>query len=198
MEEARTILRASLEPTGSREGEDLRNAKRWCPWLMAYSGARVNEITQLRKEDIFEQDGVIVMSLTPGAGTIKSKAFRLVPLHSHLIGQGFMRFVQERPHGPLFYNPAKRRTDAAINRQSNRLGSKLAEWVRSLGIDGVKPNHAWRHLFISLAVRHQLDPRASKAITGHAATDVHETYITDYVDVLARELEKMPRFDLGL
>ena len=53
-EEAATILKASLEPSASNEGEDLRNAKRWCPWLMAYSGARVNEITQLRKEDIFE------------------------------------------------------------------------------------------------------------------------------------------------
>jgi integrase len=30
----------------------LGAARRWVPWLMAYSGARCGEITQLRKEDI--------------------------------------------------------------------------------------------------------------------------------------------------
>jgi integrase len=197
-EEAQLILKASLVPPVSREGPDLRNAKRWCPWLMAYSGARVNEITQLRKEDVFQQDGVWVIRITPEAGTVKTKTFRLVPLHSHLLEQGFLDFVAARPEGPLFYNPAKRRSDVAINRQSNRLGSKLAEWVHSLGIEGVKPNHAWRHLFSNLAVRHGLDRVVAKAITGHASSDVHDkTYLEDlpnHVDILLRELEKMPRF----
>lgn len=96
-DETQTILQASLKVANTREGETLRNAKRWCPWLMAYSGARVNEITQLGKEDVFQQDGVIVMRLTPEAGTIKSKAYRLVPIHSHLLDQGFMDFVATRP-----------------------------------------------------------------------------------------------------
>jgi Mor family transcriptional regulator len=38
----------------------------------------------------------------------------------------------------------------------------------------------------------------SKAITGHASTDVHDkTYVSslgEFVDVLSRELEKIPRF----
>lgn len=197
-DEAAAVLRAALECSTSREGPDLRNAKRWCPWLMAYSGARVNEVTQLRKEDIFEQDGVWVMRITPDAGTVKTKIYRLVPLHSHLRDQGFLEFVRSRPPGPLFYDPSKRRTDNAINRQANVLGSKVAAWVRTLGIEGVKPNHAWRHLFINLAVRHGLDARVAKAITGHASSDVQDkVYLADlvtHVDVLSRELEKLPRF----
>jgi integrase len=46
MDEAATILRASLaigEPRTPFEG-----AVRWVPWLLAYSGARPGEITQLR------------------------------------------------------------------------------------------------------------------------------------------------------
>lgn len=200
-QEVETILRATLVPPVSREGEHLRNAKRWCPWLMAYSGARVNEITQLRREDIFEQEGVWVMRITPEAGTVKTKTYRLVPLHSHLRDQGFLDFVESRPQGPLFYDPAKRRSDNAINRQSNRLGSKLAAWVHSLGIEGVKPNHAWRHLFTNLAVRHGLELAVAKAITGHASSDVQEKVyledLKDAVDLLSRELEKMPRFLSG-
>ena len=199
-EEALSILKATLDPVSSREGEHLRNSKRWCPWLMAYSGARVNEITQLRKEDIFEKDGVWIMRITPEAGRVKSKAYRLVPLHSHLVDQGFLRFVEGRPDGPLFFDPGKRRSDNAINRQSNRLGSKLATWVRSLGIEGVMPNHAWRHHFITAEARYGLDPRVSKAITGHASSDVHDkTYVAslgDFVDVLSVELEKIPRFNV--
>lgn len=196
--EAQMILQASLVPSASREGQHLRDAKRWCPWLMAYSGARVNEITQLRKEDIYLDVDVWVMRITPEAGTVKNKAFRIVPIHSHLQEQGFLDFVKGSPDGPLFYDPRKRRSDNAINRQSNRLGSKLAAWVHSLGIEGVKPNHAWRHLFSNLAVRHGLDPRVTKAITGHASSDIHDKVylddLPDFVDVLSRELEKMPRF----
>lgn len=195
--EAHMILKATLEGAEGREGADLRNAKRWCPWLMAYSGARVNEITQLRKQDIETLEGITIMRLTPDAGTLKSKTARMVPLHRDLIAQGFLEFVAQRGEGPLFYSPDKRRTDVAINRQANRLGSKLAEWVRSLGITEVLPNHAWRHLFASLAVRHQLDPRATKAIMGHAAGDEHSKYIAGFVDVLSREVEKLPRFELA-
>lgn len=194
------ILQSSMKPSASREGEDLRNAKRWCPWLMAYSGARVNEITQLRKVDIFEQEGIWVMRITPEAGSVKGKEPRLVPLHSHLRDQGFLKFVQGRHDGPLFYDPTRRRSDHAINRQANRLGSKLAEWVRSLGLEGVMPNHAWRHYFSSAAVRYELDPRVTKAITGHSSSDVHDkTYLEglpDFVDVLSREIEKIPRFEV--
>lgn len=200
IEEARRILSATLLPSTSREKEDLRNAKRWCPWLMAYSGARVNEITQLRKEDVFEQEGVWVMRITPEAGTVKSKSPRLVPLHSHLKEQGFIDFVGGRERGPLIYDPSKRRSDHAINRQANRLGSKLATWVRTLGIEGVMPNHAWRHHFSTAAVRYGLDPRVTKAITGHSSSDVHDKVylegLPEFVDVLSRELEKIPRFPI--
>jgi hypothetical protein len=40
-----------------------------------------------------------------------------------------------------------------------------------------------------------MDPRTTKAITGHSSSDTHEkTYLHEYVDVMAREIEKMPRF----
>ncbi len=193
-EEAKTILRASRDIINSREGLALRNAKRWVPWLMAYSGARVNEVTQLRKSDIIERDGIAAMLLTPEAGPIKAKAARIVPLHRDLIDQGFLAFVAEQPDGPLFYDPAKRRSDSAINRQASRMGSKLAEWVRSLGIEGVKPNHAWRHLFNTLAVRHEIDQRATLALLGHSSGNVNQQYGSVQIDVLARELNKLPAF----
>ena len=194
--EALTILRASLVTATGREGVDWRNAKQWCPWLLAYTGARVNELTQLRKEDVIDVEGVPVIRLTPDAGTIKSKKLRLVPLHPHLIELGFVEFVAGRPEGPLFYSPSLRRSNGAINRQPNRLGSKLAEWVRSLGIVDVKPNHGWRHLFNTLAVKHGMDHRATMAILGHSSGNVNQQYGSVPVEVLARELAKLPTFQV--
>jgi len=40
-------------------------ARRWVPWLSAYTGARVGEITQLRKQDVIKRDGIHAIHITP-------------------------------------------------------------------------------------------------------------------------------------
>jgi hypothetical protein len=42
------------------------------------------------------------MRLTPEAGTIKTRKPMAVPLHDHIIAQGFLGFVAQRGQGPLF------------------------------------------------------------------------------------------------
>jgi integrase len=60
-EEAKAVLFHALTHKG-RETPKLKAAKRWVPWLCAYTGARVGEIAQLRKEDI-RQEGTMKASL---------------------------------------------------------------------------------------------------------------------------------------
>ena len=135
------------------------------------------------------------MRITPDAGPVKAKVARIVPLHTHLVEQGFLAFAAAKGAGPLFYDPAKRRSENAVNRQPSRLGMALAEWVGALGISGVKPNHAWRHLFNTLAVTHELDQRATMAILGHASGNVNQHYGSVPVAATARAIEKLPRFE---
>jgi hypothetical protein len=45
---------------------------------------------------------------TPAAGTIKTGKPRTVPLHAHLIEQGFLNFERDRGNGPLFCNPKEK------------------------------------------------------------------------------------------
>jgi hypothetical protein len=75
LDEAKQILAAALHhrpvDTGNprtTEGKYLTAAKRWAPWLAAHAGARISEITQLRKQDIVEKDGVYCIMVTPDAG----------------------------------------------------------------------------------------------------------------------------------
>ena len=200
-EEARAVLLASLEPPQQRLAEPSVFARRWIPWLCAYSGARVGELAQLRREDISEVDGVWVMNITPEAGTVKTGQARLVPLHAHIIEQGFLEELKKHKGGPLFYTPSRRRTgDDGLNRHISKVGERIAAWVRQdVGITdtGIKPNHAWRHLFTTVAEDAGLPERTVYAILGHAAMDVGRKYGGSMVTAKAKAMLLFPRFDLG-
>jgi hypothetical protein len=56
-------------------------ARRWVPWLCAYTGARVNEITQMRSRDVMIVDGLDCVRITPEAApsrTPRSASFRSI------------------------------------------------------------------------------------------------------------------------
>lgn len=179
VEEARRILTATLQPASPRLDEAHRRARRWVPWLCAYSGARVGEMAQLRREDVVLVDGVWALRITPDAGTVKTKKYREVPLHDHVMAQGFLEVVAAIETGPLFYDPGKRRADGEVNRHIGKVGERLAAWVRKdVGIkdEFIKPNHAWRNTFKSIAVGAGILERVSDALTGHAPTSVGRRY----------------------
>jgi integrase len=81
-------------------------ARRWLPWLLALSGARIGELAQLWGRRIVEIDGVVVMKLSPAedGGSFKTEGSeREVPIHPAILQRGFLAFVQSRGDGPLFY-----------------------------------------------------------------------------------------------
>jgi integrase len=201
MDEARMILRATLEKPKGKLSAPYARARRWIPWLCAYSGARVNEISQLRKEDIQKVDGVWLINITPEAGTVKSGEARQVPLHAHLIEQGFLGMVESQRDGPLFYDPSKVRVKGKGNRHFKKVGERLGVWVRKdVGVidPGIKPNHAWRHLFKTLAASAGIQEKDADAIQGHAPSTAGRGYGEVPLDARANAIALFPRFDVQL
>ena len=199
-EEWTTILRAASAidtPTTRFQG-----AQRWLPWLCAYSGARPGEIAQLRGTDVQRREHIHAMKLTPEAGTIKTSKTRTVPIHAHVIAQGFLEFAHSRGKGPLFYNAAAdERASDPLNPKRPRSVSvrqRLADWVRKLGVkdNELKPNHAWRHTFKARADRAGISERMSDYITGHAHRTVGAKYGAPTVEDMAAALEKFPRYEI--
>jgi hypothetical protein len=90
-DEIKVILGAALAIENTRKVSMA--TRRWVPWLCAYTGARAGEITQLRGVDVIEQEGVNAIHITPDAGTVKTGRGRTVPLHEHLVAQGFLKYV---------------------------------------------------------------------------------------------------------
>jgi integrase len=204
-EEAEAILTASLVPPSSRMTVDGAASRRWVPWICCYTGARVNEVTQARAEDIAQrksQDGSLVwcIRLTPEAGTVKNATARWVALHPHLIEQGFLHYVASRQGMHLFYDPARRRDGTAANPQYKKVGERLAHWVRhDVGITdtGVDPNHGWRHLFRSNLLAADVQEQVINRIDGHAGKTVGQSYGTAWPQVMLTAISRIPPYRLG-
>lgn len=193
--EALTILRATLTAPPARLSAERAFARRWVPWLCAYTGRRVDEMSQLRAEDVQRHDGVWSVRITPEAGGQKNNEARIVALHPNLIEQGFVAEVAKRK-GTLFYDPTRHRGGGDGNRQSKKVGQHLAAWVRDLGIEGVAPNHGWRHRFKTLARRHRLDPTIADYIQGHAPRTEGEHYGDIEPSVTLAEIKRIPAYKL--
>lgn len=195
--EARTILKAALGPHPKTLSEHHALARRWVPWICAYTGARVGEITQLRAGDIMQDDGVWVFHITPEAGSVKTGQARYVPIHSHLIEQGVLQLAKPGCTEPLFYDPMAARQEAAAQPQPKQLASKLAKWVRELGVTEVpQPNHGWRHRFKTTARLCGVDRAAADMMQGHAPRSEGDKYGEWPPRVLRPEVERLPRFQV--
>jgi integrase len=198
--EIATILSACQQVAGLKT--PLERAKRWVPLLCAYSGARVGEMTQLRKEDVKKLGEAYFAYLTPSAGTIKDRQARIVPLHEHLIELGFIKFVTNCGPGPLFYKPqtSNREQGDPLNPKRGpavKARENLGQWVRDIGVTDpeLMPSHAWRHTFLSKARRAGIEPILRFGITGHELKSEGENYGQPEPEELAEAIKRFPRYD---
>lgn len=184
LEEMSLLLTASADTRLGPDAKPLDKAKRWVPWLLAYTGARPGEICQLRREDLRQVQGRWALRLTPEAGTIKDREARIVPIHDHLIKQGIVDFIQAQGDGPLFYAPERLRRRGGDDPSNphrfphEKVSVRLATWVRDLGVTdlNVKPNHAWRHTFKTRALVAGIDSVVADFICGHSPKTVGDGY----------------------
>jgi hypothetical protein len=194
-EEAKLILNGTLATPSHLISVEMKAARRWLPWLCAYSGARVNELTSLYPDDISTgTKNIHCMIIKPSLE--KTAMWRVVPIHSHVIDQGFLDYVKQRKklNKPLFYDPDRSRGGKPGNPQFKKVAERIGEWVHGLGIPvGVKPNHAWRHLFKSVARDARMDREVEGFITGHRPKDSNAG--NDYGDRWIRT--RYPRFKLA-
>ncbi|OAN84404.1 hypothetical protein A8B78_07050 [Jannaschia sp. EhC01] len=159
LHEAEAILRAARL--------EARPELRWGPWIMAYSGARVEEVAQLKREDFFQHGGSWFYHLhTKGQRTLKGKdGIRRIPVHPDLVAEGLIAYVESV--GP----------PETTGLFSKHMGRDLRTWVREgAGVTrkALPPNHGWRHLFEDMAIGMPDD--AKHYITGRTTGKSGEGY----------------------
>jgi integrase len=170
-------------------------AKQWAPILCAFTGSRITEITQLRKEDVRDVDDILIIRITPAAGSVKTRQYRDVPLHPQLIDLGFLDFVKDAPSGALFYREIENR-DA--KKGASIMSRRICTWLRKEKIvpEDVAPNHGWRHTFKTTGRELGIDTRILDAIQGHAAQTAGDEYGDVTVLAKKRAIDQFPCFPL--
>jgi integrase len=159
-------------------------------------------MTQIRKIDVIKDEGIHALRITPEAGTVKGGKARVVALHSHLLAQGFLKFVAEHRGGPLFYNPDGAATETDPIKQKKpryaQARQRLADWVRGLGVSdpNISPLHAWRHTFIRMGRRAGINNAVLNTICGHAPASVGDEYGEASLEDMAEALRRFPRYKL--
>lgn len=171
-----------------------RGAKRWVPWLLAFTGARLDEVCQALTSDIRHEGGGWYLDINADQGKKLKNigSARRVPLHQVLIDEGFLDYVSALPQpGPLF-------PDLTPDRFGSRGGNatkKLGRWTRALGIKDKRkaPSHSWRHRFKYICRGVGIEEGVSDALTGHAPRTVGARYGGGYpFSVLASAIQKIP------
>lgn len=151
-----------------RDARTRKGWKRWLPWLLAFTGARLEEACGADAADVRQVRGVWCFDIVerPGRTLKTAQAQRLVPLHSALIDEGFLAYAQKLPKGsPLF--PDLRVGSWA--RRSSVATKHLGRWLRGLGIKNPQKvaGHSWRHRMKDSLRFGDVSAEAADAILGH-------------------------------
>lgn len=146
-------------------------AHRWFgPILGLYSGARVNEVAQLRLDDIETIDGVpgfLVRQGGKGQSIKNRNSRRFVPLAQPVIDSGFLDYVDDarRAGGEQLFPDLPNSTGLGFGRQLSR---QFSVYIKRRGVAAHGQGfHGFRHTMASRLDEAGVSASAIAAITGH-------------------------------
>ncbi len=167
----------------------------WIPLLCRYTGARLNEIAQLRSEDVMlSESGVHYLNIRRGEQqSVKTDAsLRHIPLSEHLIELGFLEYVKTTK-GWLFSELPK-----------DKYGKKstaITKWWRcvleEVEINNTQPFHAFRHSFKTQMRTLGIPDTVSDAITGHAGKSEGDRYGVVTLETKKDAVDRLPRLSVN-
>lgn len=162
---------------GERPDAGRGEAAFWLPVLALYSGARLEELGQLRVSDVGEEGGIPFLHLTPDAGRIKSQKERRVPLHPKVRALGFLGYVETmRKAGTERLFPALRK--GSKGQWTESWGKWYGKYLRRVVqiTDTRITFHSFRHTFKDACREAGIDGEVQDAILGHAGSGEGRNY----------------------
>ena len=202
-EELKTLFNVATYPWPDSRPKNLPN-RFWIPLIGLLSGARLNEIAQLRMNDIVSEDGIACFNITdrPDRGesnegreyiqkTVKTHAGkRLVPIHSRLIQLGFLDYLAESK------NKGWVLVFQDLDHAQIKYGSLVSKWFArycdSVGLtDSDLTFHGFRHGAIGKMRRMNVPRHIRLVVVGHSpAQDTHDEYGDIVGDVSTQQRQK--------
>jgi integrase len=151
---------------------DDRGPRYWLPIVGAWTGARLEELGQLKTADVRDRDGIWFLTIDPieDEGSLKTEASRrIVPVHPVLVRLGFVDYVKTR---------RKAGADQLFDLDRDNRGkftSAISKWwgreARKAVPDPRKSFHSFRHLLKDAARAAIPDEELRDRLTGHAGNE---------------------------
>lgn len=189
------IFSCPIYTNGERPQGGAGEAAYWLPLLALYTGARLEELGQLRRTDIRQSDNIWCISITDdaeGASIKTHSSRRVVPLHPELLRIGFVEYVHQQRERVF----PQLKTDGHRSQTGN-----FSKWWgryarKTIGIeDGRKVFHSFRHAFKDACRNSGIHQEIHDTFTGHSGGNVGSTYGTG--PSLTRLAEEMARLQYG-
>lgn len=165
------IFRSRLYTAGYRPEGQTAEAAYWAPLCAVFIGARIEELSQARLEDIQRINGTwaIRISEMDAEQHLKTNnSYRYVPLHDNLIRCGFLAYVAETKlagHERLF--PSLRNNNKH-KVWSNALGKWFSGYLDSIGLtDDRVCFKSFRGSFKQRCSRSGIGDEVRDALSGH-------------------------------
>lgn len=157
--------------------------KYWLPRLAYYSGARLNELCQLYRDDIRLINGVACIHIRDDRPDQRLKthaAERVVPVHSKLVEQGFLDYVKSQDERifPMLKHSEKHGYSATPSRWFGRFKVDIG----LVGDDSVKKDfHSFRHTVADELKQKGVSENLIGGVLGHTTGGLTNTrYGKDY------------------
>lgn len=180
---------------------------RWLVLLALYTGARIEELAQLDRQDVRQEAGVWFIHIRAEMATgrrVKNRAsIRKVPLHSRLLELDFLDFARQGEGTGKLFSLLSDKQDGG--KRSNAFSQWWRRFLASLDLEngGRKHFHSFRHTFKREGRNSgQIAPELLDALQGHAQQGVSANYGRDEegkqyaLPVLQEALEKIDFSDV--
>ena len=185
--ELNQLLAGPVHQRGERPVRGRGEAAYWLPLLALFTGARREELGQLRGRDIAlhtytSPDGsdaaAWIMRIDygeDGANQLKTASSqRNVPIHPSLVDLGFVRLAKGTAAGDLLFPQLRPSGDGKL---TEKWGDWFREYRRQLGITDPRLKfHSFRHSFKDFCREARIAEGIQRQLMGHAASDVADQY----------------------
>jgi integrase len=193
---------------GYRPAAGRGEAAYWLPLLGLFTGARVEELCQLRPEDLYQEDYRdatgkparcwvlrLVNNEEHGQGVKNVYSVRRIPLHRTLIELGFVTHVKAQTGKPRIFHE--------LRKDKHGVESSLwsAWWIQRMLRAECAPTspkmvyHSFRHTWKDISRECGISKELADAIQGHSEADASSNYGGEFFP-LRPLVDAMAKFEI--
>jgi integrase len=182
-DELSTIFGAQLFQRGAVASRKFGPAEFWLPLIGLYTGARIEEIAQLRVNEIQHHPklGHFFNITDEGEDSeVKNESSRRrVPIHQALLVAGLLTYAKSLPDQSGYLFPTL--TTDKYRRRSSGYGKEFGKFLRDelKILDRRKVFHSFRHLFKHRCRELGISEDVHDALTGHTSASEARAYGND-------------------